>query len=355
MNGDKASVIYHEGIAEYDFGEGYSLRGDRFPRYIKVLEEKGILSRPNVNLLSTQPANDDDLLLVHSREYIKKVKKIADERGFLEEDTPLKPSLIDAVRLIVGAALKAGNLVADKEVKIAQGVGGGLHHAGRDYGGGWCVFNDVAICAQSLIERRGFEKILIIDTDAHCGNGTMDIFYDDPKVLYLSIHQDPHTLYPNTGFVEQIGRGPGLGYTVNIPLPPEANDECLKLVLDSVFKPIVRQFSPQLIIRNGGADPHHLDELAELGYTYNGLWSIGRTVVEEASRAGCGLVDLLCGGYTPGLEEKGLYALFAGELGIKLDYGEDTEPPSFPGVLDKTKAVLKELTTTFKPYWNLET
>lgn len=350
----KYAVIYDEGIAEYDFGEGYSLRGDRFPRYLKLLESKGILNRPDVELLRPKAADDRDLMLVHSKDYIQRVNAIAERQGFLSDDTPLKPSIVKAVRLIVGAALTAGDCVASNRFKIAQGVGGGLHHAGRDYGDAWCVFNDVAICAKAMIERHGMERVLIFDTDAHTGNGTMDIFYEEPRVLYLTVHQDPNTIYPYTGFVEQIGKGRGEGYTINVPLPKEADDKCYSFVIDRVFRPIVRQFRPQVIIRNGGADPHHADELAELGLTYQGLWSIGMAASKAAEEVGCGLVDLLCGGYNPGSEEKGLFSLFSGELGLDLSVRE--EKPSVPDstVASKTKRMINRLSEVISGYWKIE-
>ena len=349
------AIVYDEGIAEYDFGEEYSLRGDRFPRYLRLLESEGILSRPGIELVKPKAAVDSDLLLVHSEEYIRRVDEIAEKSGFLSDDTPLKPSIVKAVRLIVGAALTAGEYVAGRRVRIAQGVGGGLHHAGRDYGMGWCVFNDVAVCAEAMVKRYGLERVLIFDTDAHAGNGTMDIFYEEPRVLYLTVHQDPKTLYPNTGFVEQIGKGAGMGYTVNVPLPQEADDESYGLVLERVFKPIVRQFKPQVIIRNGGADPHYQDELAELGLTYRGLWSIGRAVSEAADEADCGLVDLVCGGYNPGYEERGLYSLLSGILGLDLSFTEEGDPPvSNPGVVSKTKAVINQLSDVLNGYWSIE-
>jgi acetoin utilization protein AcuC len=351
----KYAVIYDEGIAEYDFGEGYSLRGDRFPRYLRLLESEGIFKRQDVIQVKPKAADDSDLMLVHTEEYIHRVNEIADKLGFLSDDTPLKPSIVKAVRLIVGAALTAGDLVAQKNVSVAQGVGGGLHHSGKDYGEGWCVFNDVAVCAKSMVERHGMKRVLIFDTDAHAGNGTMDIFYDEPRVLYLTVHQDPATLYPNTGFVNQIGKGEGMGFTVNVPLPPEADDACMDLVLDGVFRPIVRQFRPQVIIRNGGADPHYQDELADLGLTYGGLWSIGKSTCEAAEEIGCGVVDLVCGGYNPGYEEKGLYAIFCGELGQGLSYREEGPPPTKDiKVVNKTNAVINQLSDILKDYWRIE-
>ncbi len=352
---EKHAIVYHEGIADYDFGEEYSLRGDRFPRYIHLLESEGVLDRLGIELIVPEPANDEDLLLVHTPEYIKRVNEVAESHGYLSDDTPINPSIVKAVRLIVGAALTAGDAVARKRYAIAQGVGGGLHHAGRDYGEGWCVFNDVAICASAMTERHSLKRVMIFDTDAHAGNGTMDIFYSDPRVLYLTVHQDPMTLYPNTGFPEQIGEGDGRGYTINVPLPRRADDACMAMVIERVFKPIVNQFKPQVIIRNGGADPHYQDELAELGLSYGGLWSIGEAVAKAAEEANCGLVDLLCGGYSQGREEKGLYALFSGEYSLPQTQKEDVPPPSHdPSVLPRTDDVINKLSNLLIDYWEIE-
>ncbi|MCX6649856.1 MAG: hypothetical protein NTV61_10805 [Candidatus Bathyarchaeota archaeon] len=107
-----------------------------------------------------------------------------------------------------------------------------------------------------------------------------------------------------------------MGYTVNVPLPPEASDDCMGLVLEKVFRPIVRQFQPQVIIRNGGADPHYQDELAELGLTYGGLWSIGRATSEAADEVSCGMVDLVCGGIIRGMRRKGSTLFYAANWGL---------------------------------------
>jgi len=351
---NRIAIVYHKGIADYDFESDPTIGGKKFPHYLELLKSRGLLKRFRIEIIEPKTADKEDLLLIHSEEYIDRVEKIGNERAYLDEDMPLTPALVRAARLIVGAALKAGELVARGDVDLAQGVGGGMHHAGRDCGGGFCIFNDVAACAKSLIERHGLERVLIFDTDAHAGNSTMDIFYEEPRVLYLSVHQDPRTMFPNTGFVNQIGRGEGEGYTVNVPLPPEAYDGCMSLVLERVFKPLVREFRPQVIIRCGGAAPHFQDELADLALTFRGLWSVGRAVVEAAERAGCGLVDLLCSGYNPGTEVQGLYALFSGELGMELDVKESqAHEPEDPKLLEKTVDVIDELAKILKPYWTL--
>jgi acetoin utilization protein AcuC len=348
----KASIVYDKGIADYDFGLEYEVRGDRFPRYLNLLESKELFGE-DIDLVKPEPATDEDLLLVHSQEYIRRVKRLAEENGYLAEDTQLNWKIVNATRLIVGAALKAGELVADGKVRIAQGVGGGLHHAGRDYGDGFCVFNDVAVCAKALLERHGYERVMIFDTDAHAANGTMDIFYDEPRVLQLSVHQDPKTLFPYTGFIEQIGQGKGKGYKVNVPLPPGADDSCMLLVIDDVFRPLVEQYNPDVMIRVGGADPLHDDDYADLSLTYDGLRMIGTAAAEAALHVGCGLIDLVCSGYNPGTEEIGLYAILSGELGLEFDYIDSKAPEDHSDLVKSTRDAITRLSSTLKDFWKI--
>ena len=350
---DRVAIVYHSGVAEYDFGPEHPFRGDRFPRFMRLLEAHGLLSRPEVQLVEPKAAGDADLRLIHSDGYIRLVERLAERHAPLSGDTPMTPAVAQAARLIVGTALKAGELLS-KGFRVAEGVGGGLHHAGRDYGGGFCVFNDVAVSARALLERRGLERVLIFDSDAHAGNGTMDIFYEDPRVLYISVHQDPRTIYPGTGFIDQIGRSPGEGYTVNVPLPPGAGDKCMGLVLEQVFKPLARAFRPQAIIRNGGSDPHFRDGLASLGLTFKGLRSIGEAVSDAASIAGCGVVDLCCSGYNPETVAEGWLSLFSGLIGVEVDLVE--RPPTrrgYPRLIGATEKIIDTLAERLSGYWDL--
>ena len=350
----KLAIVYHEGIADYDFGAGHPFRGDRFPKYMDLLKAKGLLDIKEVHLIEPRPAEDPDLTLVHTSDYMRQVELLARRHAPLSADTPLNPKIPAAARLIVGSAMKAAELVVDGDFGIAQGVGGGLHHAGRDYGGGFCVFNDVAVCAQAMLERKGLERIMIFDSDAHAGNGTMDIFYEEPRVLYVSTHQDPRTIYPGTGFTDQIGKGPGVGYTVNIPLPPGAGDDCMDLVLDRVFNPLAEQFKPQLIIRNGGTDPHFMDGLANLGLSFGGLRSIGEAVSRASGEARCGVVDLVCSGYNPTTVAEGWYALLSGEIEIELELPEDApRTGADPRLLERTETVIRSLAKILSDHWSL--
>ena len=351
---ERVAIVHHSGVAEYDFGPGHPFRGDRFPRFMRLLDAHGLLSRPEVQLVEPDAAGDADLRLAHSDGYIRLVERLAARSTPLSGDTPLTPAVARAARLIVGTALRAGELVAEGGFRVAEGVGGGLHHAGRDYGGGFCVFNDVAVCARALLDRHGLERVLIFDSDAHAGNGTMDIFYEEPRVLYISVHQDPRTIYPGTGFIDQIGGGAGEGYTVNIPLPPGADDACMELVLERVLKPLARDFRPQAIIRNGGSDPHFRDGLASLGLTFNGLRAIGEAVADAASAAGCGVIDLCCSGYNPETVAEGWLAILSGAAGIEVDLVEPCPPRrGDPRLLKRTEAVIDALAEKLSGYWSL--
>lgn len=350
---NSTAIIYNENISDYDFGHGHPFRGDRFPKYISLLEEKGILSRENIELLKPKAASDDDLLLVHSRDYVERVKRLASRNGQLTMDTPLSPSILAGARLIVGSALKAASLVAERGYYIVDAVGGGLHHAGRDYGGGFCVFNDVAISARSLLDIHELNRVMIFDTDVHAGNGTMDIFYEDPKVLFISVHQDPKTLYPGTGYIHQIGKDRGEGYTINVPLSPASGDICIELVLEDLFKPLVEQFNPDVIIRNGGPDAHINDGLGSLALSYKGFHNIGSSVREASEDVDAPIINMSCSGYNPETVTEGMYAIFSGILqidsGLEEEYRFRAEEKQF----EETQRVIEELSNRLSKYWSI--
>jgi len=352
---EPVAIVYHEGIADYDLGRGSPFRGDRFPKFMKLIEDLGMLSDPRVTLVEPKPADDDVISLIHPKEYIRKVERREALSLPLSGDTPLRPGIVQAARLIVGASVKAGELVANGVVKVAEGVGGGLHHAGRSYGGGFCVFNDVAVCAQNLLENHGLERVMILDSDVHSGNGTMDIFYGEPRVLFVSVHQDPRTIYPGTGFMDQIGEGAGEGYTVNVPLPPGADDRCMDLFLEEVFKPLADEFKPQIIIRNGGTDPHFLDGLGSLRLTFEGLRAIGKAVADAATSVQCGAVDLCCSGYNPITVAEGWFSLLSGVMGYE-ETVEEPRPPPEPSevALEEAREVVDAIRGRLGEYWDFD-
>jgi acetoin utilization protein AcuC len=349
---NKIGIVYSEEVNKYDFGYGHPFRGTRFREYIQLLVKNKIFELPNVSCFKPAPAKNNDLFLAHTQEYVEEVETLANLGLMLSPDTPVTPPIVKAARFIVGSGLEAAKLV-NQDYCLVDSVGGGLHHAGRDYGGGFCVFNDVAVCAMALLRKYDFEKVLILDTDVHAGNGTMDIFIREPRVLFIDLHQDPSTIYPGRGFLNEIGEESGKGYSVNVPIPPHSGDEEFELVLNRVFKPLVEQFEPQVIIRNGGSDPHFSDRLGSLKMTYKGFYNIGATVRESALKVGVPVINMSCSGYNPNTVAEGMYSILAGLMDVGFDIQEKYQLEHYGSKIKTVEKTIEELATHLKKYWIL--
>jgi acetoin utilization protein AcuC len=204
------------------------------------------------------------------------------------------------------------------------------------------------------VEQYRLERILILDTDAHAGNGTAEYFYSDPRVLFIDIHQDPRTLYPGTGFAHEIGTGEGKGKTVNIPLPPNAGNDSYKLVFEEIIEPLTTEFQPQIIIRNGGSDPHFNDELTSLGLTVTGFHMIGEKVRKMAEVCGGREIDLIASGYNREVLPYAWLALIGGLLDWDVPAKEPIQVPAIlqtGSSLPETKRIVKEVKSYLKEHW----
>jgi len=342
--------VYNPKIQEYYFGRDHPFSQDRYSDFLTLLKDQGY--QQYFSFISSASAQQEDILSIHTPKYIKKLITL-EGKGSLTPDTPLPAGIIDAGRLLVGHGLKAMDLVMNN-TPLALTFGG-THHAGRDYGGGFCLFNDVAIIAQRLIDFYDIERILILDTDAHHGNGTQEIFYDSKRVLYISVHQDPRRLYPGTGFVDEIGRGKGLGYTVNIPLLPFSGDESYDEVFREIVFPVVDQFDPQVVIRNGGSDVHYLDELTHLGVTFQGLYGIGDNVRILSSRCNR-LIDLTLSGYNRDVLPYAWLSLVCGVCNLEMPQiplgFEGLKKTDNTGMLVATRGVIAQLKKIIGRYWD---
>jgi len=305
---------YHPDFAGYDFGANHPFRGERFSSFMRTLETRFPDAYAMLDIRTPEAADDRTLELVHAHTYVQRVKALEKRRGFLSLDTQLLPGSVDAAKLIVGASAAAAE--AALESGLAAGFGG-LHHAGPDYGEGFCIFNDIAAAAAVLLGR-GLERVMILDTDAHQGNGTMDIFYSDPRVLFISLHQDPRTLYPGRGFTNETGTGAGAGYTVNIPMPPLSTEPLYDEAMRKIVLPLIDEFEPECIIRNGGSDPLYTDVLTNLGLDLDSLSALNRFVAVEARSRDIPLLDLFLSGYGPYVTE-GWLAIVRGILGIEME------------------------------------
>ena len=350
----KRGIAYHEKYVQYDLGPDHPFRGDRFINSMRLFEKEGLLRSPNVTLLEPNPVSREDLLRVHDEKYVDLIFRLAKENTNYDIETPVSPAILEAALLIAGGAKKVGEAIAEKNIDRGVALGCGLHHAGRSYGGGFCLFNDIALLIEFLRAKFGFRRFMVLDYDVHFGNGTSDIYYRDPSVLFLSLHQDPRTFYPGTGFVDQIGAGAGLGFNVCVPLPPGTGDSTYMHVLRKVFVPLALEFKPDIIIGNGGSDAHFADSLGDLNLTVAGFFDLSRLIASTAEKVCDGRVALLIGsGYNPAVLPLCWYALAAGVIGVDaIDVKEPYEIPQEPKyckrIVDKT---LSELNGLLKPYW----
>ena len=350
----KTVIGFNERFKQYDLGEGHPFRGDRFVNAMKFFEEQGLLRMPEVALIQPEAATIEDLLRVHNKDYVNLIFTLAKQERPYDVETPVSPEILEAALLISGSAIECGKTVLENRAKLAVSLGGGHHHAGRNYGGGFCLFNDVAVLVEYLRAKKGLERFLILDHDVHFGNGTSDIYYRDPSVLYVSLHQDPRTIYPGTGFVWQIGEGRGEGYNISVPLPPGTSDSTYLYALNETFVPLAEEFKPQIIITNGGSDPHFADSLGNLALTVNGFFELAQVIRDTANKLCDGKHVLIPGsGYNPKILPLCWFALVAGAAGIsRMNVKEPYPPPSEPRNCRKTvENTIDELKRLLRKKW----
>jgi acetoin utilization protein AcuC len=351
---NKTIMTFHEKFKQYDLGEGHPFRGDRFADAMKFFKNQGLFSLSQIALIAPQPASRESLLRVHDVGYVDLIFRLANENKPYDVETPVSPTILEAALLIAGGAIECGEAIFKGKAEHAISLGGGYHHAGRNYGGGFCLFNDIAILVEHLRTKYGVKRFLILDYDVHFGNGTSDIYYKDPTVLYISLHQDPRTIYPGTGFTWQIGEGAGEGYNVNVPLPPETGDSTYLHALREIFVPLAEEFKPEIIIANGGSDPHFADMLGNLSLTVNGFFNISSLIRTTADKVCDGKLVLIPGsGYNPQVLPPCWYALVAGVVGLKeINVKDPYNPPQEPPFCrKKVESTIEELRSLLKKKW----
>ncbi len=330
----------------YGFGPGHPFDPERFDRFPEYLKEKGAGER--FEIIGVEKADWEIIESVHEPEYLERLRTLAKIGGMVSPDTPVSSSLIEGARYMVSAAVKGMDIAMENGWNVI--TMGGFHHAGPDYGEGFCIINDVAIAAKHALSMG--KKVLILDIDAHQGNGTMDIFWEEPDVLFISIHQDPRTIYPGRGFIRDIGGGDGKGYTVNIPMPRFSGDRQYALAFEEIIVPISEQFGADVVITNGGSDPHYDDPLTDLGITLKGLNYMGR-MARRISK-GRPMLNMLVSGYGR-MTMPGWYALAAGFSGMEWDEDDHWDRPSWARderMDDLTKAITDAIKKELKDYWS---
>jgi acetoin utilization protein AcuC len=284
-------VVWTEKLLGYDLGD-HPLDPVRVELTMALARDLGLLDRPGVTVHNPEPATDDELKRVHRADYIEAVKAAPDDPffrgyGLNTPDNPVFDDMHEASALVAGATLAAARGVWSGQFRRAVNIAGGLHHAMPARASGFCVYNDPAIAIADLLAQ-GAQRIAYIDIDVHHGDGVQEIFANDARVLTVSLHESPHTLFPGTGFPTEVGGPDALGSAVNIALPAGTRDPGWLRAFHAVVPSVVRAFRPQLIVLQAGADSHRRDPLANLMLTVDGQ--------RAAQLAVAALADELCEG-----------------------------------------------------------
>lgn len=274
-----AAVIWSDGYLSYRWAHTHPMNPVRLALTVSLARSLGVLD--DVDPIAPLDIDDSSLRVVHTAEYIDAVRAVGSgtaalsgpllERlfGLGDADNPIFDGMHEAARLLVGGTLAAAQAIASGSVRRAVNIGGGMHHAMPARAAGFCVYNDCSVAIKWLLAN-GFDRIAYVDIDAHHGDGVQLEFIDDPRVLTVSLHQHPATLWPGTGWSTEVGDGAAAGTAVNLPLLPGVSDRLWLRSFHSVVPSVLEAFRPQILISQCGADSHRADPLTDLALTVDG-------------------------------------------------------------------------------------
>jgi acetoin utilization deacetylase AcuC-like enzyme len=318
----KMQFIYDPAVLEHDTGN--------YPENRKRIEAFESLPVCDV------PDGEQFLELVHDKKYIEYIKDKAAKGEPLDDDTVLSKGSYKAACKAVGAAVLAAH---SGNFALIRPPG---HHAFRSKGSGFCLFNNMAIATQYLVNKG--KKVVIIDFDGHHGDGTADVFYNSNQVLFISIHQFP--AFPHhSGWYNEFGKDEGLGYTINVPLPPKSADDIFWDAVDSVI-PYIKKFAPDAVGISAGFDAHQNDPLLDLGLSVMSYYKFGKLMNEEFDH----VFAVLEGGYNPQILRQGVYNFLSGYMGLNPAFTEK-ETISPLGTHFEYELRINSLLTELREYW----
>lgn len=297
----KSVFIYSSQFDKYSLSEDHPFKPYKATMVHELCYRFGLLDRPWISVFKPEPASEEVMAEYHSQKYIDALK--AANSGYSDftmlhyglgtGDNPVFKGVFDFSLLVLGATIAGAEFIASGKADTVFSPVGGLHHGGLGHAEGFCYVNDIVIAIKRLLNR-GFQRILYVDIDAHHGNGVQDAFYDTDQVLFISFHQNGETLYPGTGFENEIGEGKGRGYTVNIPLAEYTDDETYVRAFKAIYPPLASAFQPECVVAQIGLDTLKRDPLTNLRLTNNGYCE----VMEEIRKSCSKVLALGGGGYS---------------------------------------------------------
>jgi acetoin utilization protein AcuC len=278
----RIALVYSPEVVAYDHGSQHPLRPVRVMLTRELIAAYGLLEGDRVEEVGPPVATDEELGLVHTGAYIDAVKRAGAGEpgewwryGFGPGDNPIFRNMHEASARVAGGSILGARLVLEGRAEHAFNPAGGLHHAMPDRASGFCVYDDPAVAVAWLLER-GVERIAYVDVDVHHGDGPQAIFYEDPRVLTISIHESGRYLFPGTGFVDERGAGEAEGTKVNVPLPPYTDDDGWLSAFREIVPDVVTRWRPDVLVTQLGCDTHHTDPLAHLALSTRAYREVGR-------------------------------------------------------------------------------
>lgn len=349
MMSKKTGIVKDWRYLQHDTGMGHPETSQRLVSIYEMLDNPDMAWK----LIGIDPreAARAELERVHAPAYIDVVAATARQSTvMLDPDTVVMTETYDIARLAAGGVMNAIDTVISREADNAFAlVRPPGHHAHADQASGFCIFNNIAVGARHAMARHALERILIVDWDLHHGNGTQDIFYEDKGVLFFSTHQSPG--YPGTGALGEMGRGEGLGYTINVPLRPGADDAVFVRIFQEILNPIARAFKPEIILVSAGFDTYFGDPLGEMKVTPEGFACLTRLLLNLAEECSGGrLVLVLEGGYHIQGLAKCVRAVLL-ELLEETRVPDDTLHRMAAGTDGTAENLIGQVRRQFKPYW----
>ncbi|MEC9310097.1 MAG: acetoin utilization protein AcuC [Chloroflexota bacterium] len=283
----KTAFVYDSILSKHVLRNTHPMKPVRLQYTYDLLNSYGIFEESSVKLIGPREAIYEELASIHSREYISAVRSLSaglkeylpEKYGFSASgDNPIFTDMYQAAALSTGASLIGAELVNSGESDVAFSISGGLHHADRNSASGFCIFNDPAIAIKYFVNNG--KRVAYVDIDAHHGDGVQNAFYDDNRVLTISLHESGSYLFPGTGFSNEIGNEHGKGYSVNLPLYPYTTDELYVWVFKQVAIPMINAFQPDVLVAQLGVDSYYTDPLTHLNITSTGYAEVVQNIMD---------------------------------------------------------------------------
>jgi len=341
---DKTAFLYHGDYLDYNFGPSHPLKPKRYKDTFELLQKLGVFNE-EVKHYKPDYASEEDLMLVHSQEYVQRVKRMCEKgTGHLDYgDTPARKGIYEASCAKVGGSILGANLIMSGDVNHAFNVGGGLHHATRH-----------------LQKRHGLKRIAIVDVDGHHGDGTQWTFYKEP-ILTISLHRYGGGLfgrfYPGTGDIDEVGEGAGKGYSVNVPLPMGTFDEAYLEAFSEIVPPLIEKYRPEILLNQFGVDTHYQDPLVGLSLTTKSYVEVSSTLHNLAHEFSGGRYLVFGGGgYEPANVSRCWAVMFMTVAGVtpkneemyRALFDKDVKTRD-PRIFEKVRKTIKDVKKTIFP------